>query len=82
MRPVLDKLDDQAPPEFVRRPFALPDPARVGAVAATALGRDDAPEPSQGAAAGAERPGGDELLEDELTGAVEAAGEELKEREP
>jgi hypothetical protein len=27
-RSVLDKLDDQAPPESVRRPFALPDPAR------------------------------------------------------
>jgi hypothetical protein len=27
-RPVLDELDDQPPPELVRRPFAIPDPAR------------------------------------------------------
>ena len=60
---MLDEMDDQEPPELVRRPFALPDPARVGAVAATALGRDDAPEPGQGAAAGAQSPGRDELLE-------------------
>ena len=56
----------------------LADRGLAGLAEATALGRDDAPEPSQGAAAGAERPGGDELLEEELTGAVEAAGEELK----
>src|SRR5204863_6679682 len=74
--------DDQAPPELVRRPLARADPSRVRLVAATALGRDDAPEPGQGAAAGAQRPGGDELLEQELARSGEAAGEQVQEREP
>src|SRR5215472_7243806 len=42
-RPVLDKLDDQAPPEFVRRPLALPDPARVGAVTTATLVQEREP---------------------------------------
>src|SRR6266700_586771 len=81
-RPALDKVDDQASPELVRRPLALADPACVGAVAPSVLGRDDAPEPGQGAAAGAERPGGDELLEEKLAGSGEAAGEQTQERDP
>src|SRR5262245_18612865 len=27
LRPVLDEMNDQAPPELVRRPSALPDPS-------------------------------------------------------